>query len=246
VATSTSNPVALVTGAGSGIGEKTAIKLADAGFHVICTGRRVEKLQHVVEEIGEGAIAVQLDVTDSNSVENLLDGLPSKWRNIEVLVNCAGHDVGGRSRFDAGKLENYIDIITTNLIGLMRITHAVVAGMVEQSSGHIVNIGSLFGVRSVPGESAYCASKYGVHGFTETLRMDFADTPIRVTEILPGMVRTDFAATRFSDKGKADEFYDEFGDWLTPADIANAVVYAIQQPPNVVVAQMTIVTKNQV
>lgn len=236
---------ALVTGAGSGIGESIATMLVSSGCRVICAGRRADKLADLCEKLGSGAHALQLDVTDASSVESLYTRLPEDWRNIDILVNNAGHDEGGRCRFDEGDAGQWASIIETNVIGLIRTTHAVIQGMIARDHGHIVNIGSIAGLWPYATGTIYAGSKHAVHGFSESLRLDFAGTGIRVTEILPGVVRTNFALNRWGDKSRADSFYDDFGVCLAPEDVARTVLFALQQPPHVVISQLVVVPSAQ-
>jgi len=236
---------ALVTGATSGIGESIATTLVQNGCRVICAGRRVDKLAVLGETLGPASRALALDVTDASSLESLASRLPEDWRDIDILVNNAGHDEGGRRRFDEGEAEQWASIIETNVIGLIRTTHAVIPGMVARDHGHIVNIGSIAGLTPYATGTIYAGSKHAVHGFSESLRLDFAGTGIRVTEILPGLVRTNFALNRWHDQKRADSFYDDFGDCLSPDDIARTVLFALQQPPHVVISQLVIVPSAQ-
>jgi NADP-dependent 3-hydroxy acid dehydrogenase YdfG len=236
---------ALVTGASSGIGEAIAITLVENGYRVICSARRLDKLEELSRRLGSSACPLALDVTDPSSVESMLSRLPEEWRSIDILVNNAGHDHGGRQRFDKGSADQWADIIETNVTGLIRTTHAVIGGMIERDHGHIVNIGSVAGLSSYAGGTIYSGSKHAVHGFSESLRLDFAATGIRVTEILPGMVRTNFALTRWGDQARADRFYADFGDCLQPDDIARSVLFALQQPPHVVISQLVVVPSAQ-
>ena len=188
--------VALVTGAGSGIGESTALHLAEAGWRVICAGRRLTRVEAVAERLDCG-LALELDVCDPRSVDSLQERLPSQWREIEVLVNNAGHDTGGRRRFDEGSAEQWSQIIETNVTGLIRVTHRIIPGMISRDRGHVVNIGSTAGFGPYATGTIYAASKHAVHGFSESLRMEFAGTGVRISEILPGVVRTEFGFNRW-------------------------------------------------
>jgi len=237
--------VALVTGASSGIGEAIATTFVDNGYRVICAARRMDKLAQLTQRLGNAACALELDVTDAASVESLHERLPQDWRSIDILVNNAGHDRGGRRRFDQGSAAEWAAIIDTNVTGLIRTTHAVIAAMIERDRGHIVNIGSISGISSYATGTIYSGSKHAVHGFSESLRLDYAGTGIRVSEILPGMVRTDFALNRWRDQARAESFYDDFGVCLTPEDIARTVLFAIQQPPHVVISQLVVVPSAQ-
>lgn len=236
---------ALVTGASSGIGAAIASSLTRDGVRVICAGRSVDRLQAVADSIGPLACALPLDVTDQASVDSLFDRLAPEWRNIDVLVNNAGHDIGGKRRLEEGAMEQWESIISTNLTGLIRVTRAVVPAMVANDRGHIVNLGSVSGVMPVSGETLYCASKYGVHGFTETLRVDYSHTKIRITEVMPGMVRTNFAAARFEDEAQGEQYYADHGVCLLPEDVAETVAFAVRQPPRVVISQLAVVPVGQ-
>jgi 3-hydroxy acid dehydrogenase/malonic semialdehyde reductase len=238
--------VALVTGAGGGIGEAVAEALVGIGCRVICAGRRTDRLEAVVMRLGGLAHALHLDVTDRKSVDTLFDRLPKDLQEIDILVNNAGHDIGGRQRFDQGKMADWESIIETNLLGLVRVTYKVISGMVARDRGHVVNLGSIAGRQAYAGGTLYAGSKFAVHGFSDSLRLDFRNTGIRVTEILPGMVRTDFAFhRRRGDEAGAENFYRQFGVCLAPADVARTVIFAVQQPAHVVIAQLMVVPISQ-
>ena len=232
--------VALVTGASAGIGLATAEALAARGLRVICAARDKARLEALASRL-EGAHALELDVTDAEACGGLLERLPEDLREIDILVANAGHDVGGRKRFDEGKVEDWARIVETNVTGVIRTCHAVIPGMLARNRGHVVTLGSIAGLRTFPQGSIYCATKFAVHALTESLRSDYARTDLRITEILPGMTRTEFAARRFQDQARGDEFYDRFAALLEPVDIANAILYALGQPPSVTVAQMVVV-----
>lgn len=234
---------ALVTGASSGIGAAVAQALAADGWRVVCAARRVEKLASLAEGIGPAATAVALDVTDADSVASLAARMPEGWREIDLLVNNAGHDVGGRRRFDLGPIDDWATTVETNAIGMMRVTHALVPAMAERGRGHVVNVGSIAAFEVNPGGAAYVTSKAAVHGFSQALRADFKGKGVRVTEVVPGIVRTEFAQTRWAgDTARADDFYSKFPVVLEPADVARAVVYAAQQPRHVTIAELVVVT----
>jgi 3-hydroxy acid dehydrogenase/malonic semialdehyde reductase len=233
---------ALVTGASSGIGAAVARELARAGWRMICAARRADRLAELVAELGSQTVAVQLDVTDKISVKTLLERLPGGWRNIDVLVNSAGHDVGGRRRFDEGSMDEWSATIETNTIGTMRVTHLIVPGMIEQGRGHIVNIGSIFGLEAHAGSVAYATSKFAVNGFSKVILDDYRGKGVRVTQILPGVTQTEFSDTRWhGDKAKVDEFYGRFPVVLEAEDVARSVRFAIEQPPHVTISDLVIV-----
>ncbi len=203
-------------------------------------GRNQHRLNEIAERHRDFVLPVTADVTDTQTVDSLVETLPKTWSKIDILINNAGHDIGGRQLFHEGTADQWASIIDTNVTGLMRLTRSVIPGMITRKSGHIINMGSVSGLYTYAGGTAYNASKFAVRAFTEALRKDYAATPIRVTELLPGMVRTGFAVARLSDHAAGEKFYDSYLSCLEPQDIANAVVYAIQQPPHVNVSQIVI------
>lgn len=234
--------VALVTGATSGIGAATAEALVDAGYQVIAAGRRVDRLAQLADRVGAAMHPLRLDVGESSSVASLTERLPPELRAVDVLINNAGHDVGGRRRFDQGAFADWQAIIDTNVLGLMRVTHAILPGMLARKRGHVVNVGSVVGRLGYAGGTAYAASKFAVRGFTESLRKDCRGTGIRVSEVAPGMVRTGFAAARWhGDADKAKAFYDGAKDGaLAPEDIARVIVFVVTQPAGVTVSEIVV------
>lgn len=234
--------IALVAGASSGIGAATARALASRGWRVVCAARRLERLRELTQNIGASAVAVHLDVRDESSVRGLLQRIPEEWREIDVLVNSAGHDIGGRRRFDEVKMDEWTNTIDTNLLGAMRVTHAIVPGMLERARGHIVNISSVFALEAHAGSSAYCTSKFGLNGFSKAILDDFRTQGVRVTQILPGVARTEFSNTRWhGDREKVDDFYARHPVVLDPEDIARAIVFAVEQPRHVTISDLVLV-----
>jgi 3-hydroxy acid dehydrogenase/malonic semialdehyde reductase len=237
--------ICLVTGASSGIGAAIARSLAGVGAHVICAARRLDRLQELERELTPNCLAIELDVSDSASVETLPSRLPEAWREVDVLVNNAGQDVGGRRLFHEGEVAEWSSIIETNVTGLISVTRTFIEGMRDRRAGYVVNIGSVSGFQPYATGTIYAASKHAVHGFSESLRLDYGGTGIRVTEILPGLVRTGFAEARLSDPVKARAFYDDFGTCLEPADIARTVLFVLEQPAHVVISQLVVVPDGQ-
>jgi NADP-dependent 3-hydroxy acid dehydrogenase YdfG len=235
-----SSPVVLVSGASSGIGEAICRLLIEQSYRVIGAARNESRLQQLWAELGDGFYPLVLDVTDSAAVAGLQQALPPEFHDIAVLVNNAGHDIGGRRLFDEGSAEQWCDIIETNVQGMIRLTRALIEGMLARGSGHIVNMGSIAGIKPYATMTAYVSSKYAVHGLSENLRLDYAGRGIRVTEILPGLVRTGFAQQRLGDAQQAQEFYDDAEQCLQPEDVARTVIYAIQQPKHVEIAQLVV------
>ena len=232
--------VVLVAGASSGIGAATVERLLDEGARVIAAARRMDRLQSLAKDRPGHCLPLRLDVADPESTASMIERMPEGWRNIHGAVVCAGHDVGGRARFDQADADAWTDIIDTNVNGTIRVCRAVIDQMVARGTGHIVTLGSTAGLRVYPGGSIYNASKFAVRAFTDGLRMDFAQTDIRVTEILPGLTRTEFAESRWGDGGRAQTFYDNAPGTLAPEDIAAAILYAMTAPANVNVSQLLV------
>jgi 3-hydroxy acid dehydrogenase/malonic semialdehyde reductase len=162
------------------------------------------------------------------------------------LINNAGHDPGGTTRFDLGSADDWQSAIETNLLGTMRVTRALLPGMVARNAGDIVNVGSIAGIRLVPTMAAYITSKVGVHGFSDSLRADLADTAIRVTEILPGLTKTELIRKRYSgDEARAAAYYERFKMALEPDDVAAAILFALDARPHAMLAQITILPVNR-
>jgi NADP-dependent 3-hydroxy acid dehydrogenase YdfG len=237
---------ALVTGAASGIGAATARRLVAAGRRVVLVDRDTAALEALGAELGAACRSLRLDVTDEAAVDALPQTLPAGFAPIASLVNNAGHDPGGTTRFDLGSADDWQSAIETNLLGTMRVTRALLPSMIERNCGDIVNVGSIAGLRVVPNMAAYIASKVGIHGFSDALRADLADTCVRVTEILPGLTKTDLIRKRYGgDRRRAAEYYDRFGMALEADDIARAIMFALDAPPHVAVAQLVILPSNR-
>ncbi|MBV9523064.1 MAG: SDR family NAD(P)-dependent oxidoreductase, partial [Alphaproteobacteria bacterium] len=208
---------------------------------VLAAARRTDRLEALAARLGPRCRAVALDVAEDASVSGLLERLPAEWRQIDILVNNAAHDVGGKVPFDEGALGDWLSIIETNVAGMMRVTRAVLPGMLASGGGQIVNIGSTSGIAAIPNDAAYIASKHAVNGFSKALRLDYLGK-IRVIEILPGIVRTGFAEARWrGDAEKAAAFYDGFATCLEPDDVAGCAVFALSQPANVTIAELLVV-----
>jgi 3-hydroxy acid dehydrogenase / malonic semialdehyde reductase len=237
---------ALITGAASGIGAATARRLVAAGWRVVLADRDAAPLAALGAELGAAAATLALDVTDNAAVDALPATIPAAFKPITALVNNAGHDPGGTTRFDLGSADDWQSAIETNLLGTMRVTRALLPEMVARNRGDIVNLGSIAGIRLVPTMAAYITSKVGVHGFSDALRADLAETAIRVTEILPGLTKTDLIRKRYrGDQRRADEYYDRFKLALDPDDVASAIVFALSAPRHAAIAQITILPVNR-
>ena len=237
---------AVLTGAAGGMGRAITEALLESGRRVVLVDRDPESLRQFAAKMGDSTFPIQLDITDAKSVDRLPDLIPDAFKPIDILINNAGHDIGGRTRFDIGPADDWSGIIQTNLIGLMRVTRSILPDMVKRNSGHIVNISSINAVRIIPDMAAYSTSKAGVHMFTETLRGELAETAIRVTEMQPGLTRTGIILTRYrGDRKKEKDYFGQFKLALDPADIARSILFALDQPPHVQIAEMMILPVNR-
>jgi len=240
--------IVFITGASSGIGESTARAFAAEGARLLLAARRMSKLEELKPELMEaGATDVHLlglDVRDRAKVESSIAGLPAEWQAIDVLVNNAGLSRGLDKLYE-GDPEDWDEMIDTNVKGLLYVTRAVVPGMVERRSGHVVNLGSTAGEITYPKGAVYCASKAAERSINDGLRQDVLGTPVRVTSVDPGMVETAFSEVRFrGDTEKASKVYQGVTP-LTPADIADAILWAITRPPHVNIARISMTPVDQ-
>lgn len=232
----------LVTGATSGIGEATARAFAEKGYKLIITGRRVERLEALKAELEERFDAkvwvANFDVRDRGECESALVALPEGFAQIDILVNNAGL-ASGLEHLNEGSDEDWNAMIDTNVKGLLYITRAVANRMIERGEGgHIVNLGSTAGTQVYENGNVYCATKHAVHALSHGMRIDFLRHRIKVTEVRPGMVETEFSVVRFhGDKGRADGVYRGLQP-LTGEDIAGAIVWAVEQPSHVNVSEI--------
>jgi 3-hydroxy acid dehydrogenase / malonic semialdehyde reductase len=242
----TSSRNAVVTGAAGGMGRAITEALLESGRRVVLVDRAPDSLRGFAAAMGDSTFPIELDIADAKSVDRLPDLIPNAFKPVDILINNAGHDIGGRTRFDIGPADDWSSIIQTNLIGLMRVTRSILPDMVKRNSGHIVNISSINAVRIVPDMAAYSTSKAGVHMFTETLRAELAETAIRVTEMQPGLTRTGIILTRYrGDRKKEKDYFNQFKMALDPADIARSILFALDQPPHVQIAEMMILPVNR-
>lgn len=236
-----------ITGATSGIGEGCARKFAHAGCNLILNGRNIERLESLKRELsaqGTEVLTLPFDVRDRQAMRQALDNLEGKWQNIDVLVNNAGLVIGMDKEHE-GSLDEWDIVIDTNIKGLLAMTRMIVPGMVERGCGHIINIGSIAGDAAYGGGSVYCATKAAVKALSDGLRIDLVDTPLRVTNIKPGMVETNFSVIRFrGDQNKADAVYDGIRP-LTGDDIADVVYYAASAPAHVQIAEVLVMPTYQ-
>ncbi len=229
----------LISGATGGIGLATAERCLVEGAHVVLAGRSIDKVDDVLGRFTDTATAVHLDVDDPDSVASLPDRLPAPFKDVDTLVCNAGHDRGGRRPFHEGDAEQWTGIIETNVSGVIRLCSVFIDDLLARN-GHIVTVGSTAGLRTYPGGSVYSTSKHAVRAFTDGLRRDYTNRPIRITEILPGLTRTGFAAARLDDDAGGKAFYDSFKDTLSADDIADAILYALTVPKHVNISQLVV------
>ena len=236
---------AFITGATSGIGEAIAQRLAKENFALILTGRRNERLSALKKELETKVLTLCFDVREYEQVEKAVNTLPDAWKTIDILINNAGL-AAGADPLHTASISDWEQMIDTNIKGLLYVTRLVSPGMVARKSGHIINIGSIAGRMVYPNGSVYCATKHAVKALNEGMRMDFLPYGIRVTEVAPGAVETEFSVVRFKgDKQRADQVYQGFTP-LVAEDIAEAVFCAIAQPPHVNIQDMLIMPTAQV
>ena len=237
---------ALVTGAGSGIGRAIAAALVERGVHVTLADIDDEAVRQLAETLGPLALPLKLDVTDRPAVDGLLDSIPPYFRPLDILINNAGHDVGGRAHFARGPAADGTSILDVNLTGMVRVTRAVVPEMIERNSGDIVNMSSISALRLVPETAAYTTSKAGVRAFSDALRADLSDTAIRVTEVLPGLTRTNIILKRHrGDRALEKAYFDQARITLDPEDISRMVLFALEQPAHMQIAQLFVLPVNR-
>ncbi len=242
------NKTILITGASSGIGEGCARKFASQGARLILNSRSADKLTALAEELKEKYDAecyvMPFDVCNRDSAAAALNALPQEWKSIDVLVNNAGLAIGVDKEYE-GNLDEWDVVIDTNVKALLSMTRLVVPGMVERGRGHIINIGSIAGDAAYPGGSVYCATKAAVKALSDGLRIDLVDTPLRVTNIKPGLVETNFSVVRFrGDKQKADNVYRGIKP-LNGDDIAEVVYFAASAPEHMQVAEILVMPTYQ-
>lgn len=237
----------LITGATSGIGEACAQRFAKEGCRVIVTGRnqqRLVALKEELEKVGAEVLTLCFDVRDRAQATQAVESLPQEWKEIDVLVNNAGLALGLEPEYK-GSFEDWETMIDTNIKGLLTMTRLIVPDMVRRDHGHVINIGSIAGDAAYANGNVYCATKAAVKTLSDGLRIDVADTAVRVTNVKPGLVETNFSVTRFhGDRERADNVYKGIKP-LTGDDIADVVFYAASAPAHVQIAEVTVLATHQ-
>lgn len=223
----------LITGASAGFGAAACHLFVQQGYRVIGAARRLEKLQQLQQQLGSNFYALPMDVSQTHSIDNALAHLPEKFANIDILVNNAGLALGLQPAQQA-KMEDWLTMIHTNIIGLTYLTHQILPLMTERQKGHIINIGSIAGTYPYPGGNVYGASKAYVAQFSRNLRADLPGCGVRVTNIEPGLCGgTEFSQVRF--KGDEEQVAKVYADveYLTAQDIAETIFWVASRPPHV-------------
>ena len=241
-------PIAIITGATAGIGRATAELLAKNDFDIVITGRRLEKLESLEEQLRSkteaDVLSLAFDIRDQKAVIKACEQLSGKWEHVDVLVNNAGL-AAGFSHIHDGSVDDWEQMIDTNIKGLLYITRLISPGMVERKRGHIVNIGSIAGKEAYEKGNVYNATKFAVDGLTQGMRIDLVDHGVKVTSIDPGAVETEFSLVRFKgDAEMADQIYQGYTP-LYAEDIAEAVLFAVTRPPHVNIDDMLIMPTAQ-
>jgi 3-hydroxy acid dehydrogenase / malonic semialdehyde reductase len=234
------NKIALVTGATSGIGRATALLLARNGFDIIATGRRSDRLRDLESEITQArVITLEFDVRDKAKVKEAIGSLPADWRQIDVLVNNAGN-AHGLAPIQSGDEQDWEMMLDINVKGLLYVSKEVIPLMISRRQGHIINIGSVAGREAYPNGNVYNASKFAVDALSQGMRFDLVKEGIKVSEIKPGLVQTEFSEVRFKgDKERADAVYQGFQP-LVAEDIADVILFMVTRPPHVNLADVLI------
>lgn len=240
--------IALITGATSGIGRATALRLAQDNFNLIVTGRRLTQLEQLKKEVEvkfkKEVHILNFDIRFREQVDSAIDSLPEHWRKIDVLVNNAGLALG-LNHLQDGMVEDWEQMIDTNIKGVLYITRKVAPLMIERGGGHIVNIGSTAGTQVYENGNVYCASKHAMHALSQAMRMDMLKNNIKVTEVRPGMLETEFSLVRF--KGDAEKAKNTYAG-LTPLfadDIAETIYFVLTRPAHVCINDIEVTPVSQ-
>ncbi|MEO1416672.1 MAG: SDR family oxidoreductase [Bacteroidota bacterium] len=234
----------LITGATAGIGEAIARLFAQHGYRLILTGRRQERLDSLKAELEAEVHTMCFDVRDQSAVNDAIDALPEAWQEIDILVNNAGLAVG-KGPLQEGLIDDWERMIDTNVKGLLYVTRALSPRMIARRSGHIINIASIAGKEVYPGGNVYCASKHAADALSKAMRIDMLPYGIKVTNVAPGLVETEFSIVRFKgDQEKADNVYQNMKP-LTGADVADVVYYVAHTPPHVTINDVVVMPTAQ-
>lgn len=245
---SVKDQIVLITGASSGIGASCARQFAQAGAKLVLVARRDNRLEELAAELKQAfnteSLLVPLDIRDRATVTSEFSNLPMPWKSIDILINNAGLS-RGLNKLHQGNIDDWEEMIDANVKGLLYATRTLVPGMVERGRGHVVNIGSIAGRGAYPGGNVYCASKAAVRAISDGLKQDLLGTPVRVTEVEPGLVETEFSIVRFhGDRDRAKTVYEDLTP-LTPDDIADVVMFSVTRPAHVNISEVLVVPVDQ-
>lgn len=232
---------AFITGATSGIGKATAIILAQNGFQIVASGRRQERLDQLKTELSSltKIHTLNFDVQIQKDVVGAIESLPTEFRKIDVLINNAGN-AHGLSSIEDGNLDDWNAMLDINVKGLLYVSQPIIKGMIKNKNGHIINIGSVAGKETYANGNVYCASKHAVDAINSSMRMDLNKYGIKVSQVAPGLVETEFSLVRFKgDEARAQKVYESF-DALKPEDIADLILFMITRPAHVNLADVLI------
>ncbi|MFN4294679.1 MAG: SDR family oxidoreductase [Thermoflexales bacterium] len=224
--------IVFITGASSGIGEACARAFAAQGAKLVLCARRYERLQKLAESLPVPTHIFKLDMTDRSAVEAAVAALPDGFREVDILINNAGLS-RGLNKFQEGAIDDWEEMINTNIKGVLYVTRAILPGMIERQRGHVINLGSVAGHYAYQNGAVYCLSKAAIKSLTESLKQDLLGTPIRVSSVDPGLVETEFSIVRFhGDVERAKKVYEGVKP-MTPDDVADAIVFCATRPPHV-------------
>ncbi len=224
--------IAFVTGATSGIGRATAEYLAEEGYDLVICGRRADRLKELADKVSVKTHSLVFDVRDRAAAFEAIESLPAAWKAIDVLINNAGN-AHGLSSFQNGNIDDWDAMIDINVKGLLYVSKAIVPGMIERGRGHVVNIGSIAGKEVYPNGNVYCASKHAVDAVNNGMRLDLNGTGVKVSQVCPGLVETEFSMVRFKgDEERSKSVYEGF-DALTANDIADLIRFIVTRPAHV-------------
>lgn len=234
-----SKKIAIVTGASAGIGAATVTRLATEGFHVFGGARRIDRVRQITDPVG--GTALYLDVTEPESIQAFISEVSAKSGDlgIHVLVNNAGGALG-LDRLEDANDQHWITMFETNVLGVMRMTRALLPTLIASGQGHIINIGSIAGFETYPGGAGYTAAKHGLRALNRTLRLELIGQPIRITEVAPGLVETEFSLVRFEgNESRATKVYEGMTP-LRAEDVADCVAWAATRPPHVNIDEIVV------
>ena len=240
--------IVLITGASSGIGEACAYAFAEAGARLILTARRSPQLEALKTQLEQkfktDVLLLVFDVSDGAAVTTTLESLPSKWKNIDILINNAGLSRGLDKLYE-GSIQDWEEMIDTNVKGLLYMTRAIVPGMVERNCGHVINLGSIAGHETYPKGNVYCATKAAVRAISEGLKQDLLGTSVRVSSVDPGLVETEFSQVRFhGDTERAATVYSDT-TVLSAMDVAEVILFCATRPAHVNVSEILVMPTAQ-